>query len=75
MKKLRCVCTFATDEEWLSVKIVVWFSVAVIACLMIFLITLKIKDCLEMRHHIRRQRGRAQRNNFEEERFEEIRDN
>ena len=74
MKKLRCVCTFATDEEWLSVKIVVWFSFAVIACLMIFLITLKIKDCLEMWRYVRR-RGRVQRNDFEEERFEEIHDN
>ena len=75
MKQLRCICTFATDGEWLSVKIVVGISIVVIACLMVFLITLKIKDCLEMRHHIRRQRGRAHRNNFEEERFEEIRDN
>ena len=74
MKELRCICTYATEEEWLSVKIVVWFSVAVVTCLLVYFVILFIKDWLEMRRRARHHHGREQRNVFEEERFEEIRE-
>ena len=74
MKELRCICTYATDEEWLSVKIVVWFSIVVVSCLLAYFVILIIKDCVEIRRRARRYHGREQRNVFVEERFEEIRE-
>ena len=74
MKELRCICTYATEEEWLSVKIVVWFSVTVVTCWLVYFVILFIKDWLEMRRRAIHRHGREQRNAFEEERFEEIRE-
>ena len=76
MSELRCICTLATDEQWLFVKIVIWFGVAVIICVFVTLIIWNIQDCLERRRHSRRRgqrhHGRGQRNQPDEGRFEEI---
>ena len=78
MSELRCICTLATDEQWLFVKIVIWFGIAVIVCVFGTLIIWKIQDCLERRHLTRRRahrhHGRDRRNQPDEGRFEEIRD-
>ena len=76
MSELRCICTFATDEQWLVLQIVIWFSVAVVVGLLFTLIIWNIQDCLERRRGRRRRRhhGRDRRNQPDEGRFEEIRE-
>ena len=75
MAELRCICTYATEEQWLVTKILFWFGVAVVACLLAFFVILIIKDCIEKRrrrrHQHQRGRGRARRSTHEDERFEE----
>ena len=67
-----CLCINATDEQWLFTKIVFWSSVAIIVCLIVWIIVLNIKDCLERRRRAKHQRRRGQRNGHGEGRFEEI---
>ena len=75
MSELRCICTFATDEQWLVLQIVIWFSVAVVVGLLFTLIIWNIQDCLERRRRRgQRHHGRDRRNQPDEGRFEEIRE-
>ena len=74
MATKHCICTIATEEQWLFVKIVFWFGVVVVACTLAWLIFVNIEDCLERRRRVMRHRGPGRRNIREEERFEEIRE-
>ena len=72
MSELRCICTYATDGQWLFLKIVIWFAVAVFLGYFVLLIIWDIQDGLERRRHTRRQFLPNQRTTHEEERFQEI---
>ena len=72
MSELHCICTYATDGQWLFLIIIFWFGMVVFVGYFVLLIYWDIQDGLERRRYIRRQVIQSPRTAHEEERFEEI---
>ena len=74
MSNLHCICVYATDGQWLLLKILFWFAFAVFLGHIILIIFWNIQDGLERRQQARRHHHLSRRTTDVEERFEEIHD-